>query len=246
MGTEGNSGAIRKDIPLALYYQLKEEIKKNIFSGEWSEGSRIPSEQEICEIYGVSRITVRKAIEELQNEKYLVKKQGRGTFVQKKAIEQKLQKFYSFSEELRSQEIREHSRVVAFCRQTPDETVRETLRLEKGREVFLIERLRYIDEKPYALEKSYIPVSLVPELTGERIQENGLYKTLGSFGVYLDHAKETFSAVNLTREEAKNLQVENKEAAINLIRVTYRGEEAVEYCKSLVRGDVFHYSVELK
>ncbi len=243
-GEEAN--VIRKDIPLALYFQLKEKIKENILSGKWQEGSRIPSEQEICGIYGVSRITVRKAIEELQNEKYLIKKQGRGTFVQKKSIGQKLHKFYSFSEELESLGFKEYSNVISFQKQIPNQTVRESLLLETEREVFRIERIRYIDEKPYALEQSYIPVHFVPELTGEQIQEIGLYKSLNSFGIFLDRATETFSAVNLSREEARNLQVENKEAAISLNRVTYRGTDVIEYCQSLVRGDVFHYSVELK
>lgn len=243
---ETESSKIRKDIPLALYFQLKEKIKDNILSGRWPEGSKIPSEQEICSLYGVSRITVRKAIDELQNEKYLMKKQGRGTFVQKKTIGQKLHKFYSFSEELKALGLKEYSNVMVFERQVPPGHIREALSLESGEQVFRIQRIRYVDERPYALEQSYIPVHFAPELTGEQIQETGLYKSLNSFGIFLDHATETFSAVNLTREEAKNLQVENREAAISLIRMTYRGADVVEYCESLVRGDVFHYTVELK
>ena len=237
---------IRKDIPLALYFQLKEKIKDNILSGKWAEGSKIPSEQEICDIYGVSRITVRKAIEELQNEKYLIKRQGRGTFVQKKTIDQKLHKFYSFSEELKSLGLKEYSNVLEFERQTANVIVRDTLHLEEGEEVFRIKRLRFVDEKLYALEQSFIPVRFVPELTGEQIQEKGLYKSLNSYGVFLDRAIETFSAVNLSKNEAEKLQVAYKTAAISLIRETYRGTDIVEYCISLVRGDIFHYSVELK
>ena len=67
---------IRKDVPIALYYQLKEELRRKILSGEWKEGSKLPSEKDICEIFGVSRTTVRRAVDELEAEGYLVKKQG--------------------------------------------------------------------------------------------------------------------------------------------------------------------------
>lgn len=80
------------------YIQIKEEILRKILSKEWPDGSQIPVEAEFCEIYGASRITVRKALEELQAAGYLEKQQGRGTFVRCKPVEQRLYKFYSFSE----------------------------------------------------------------------------------------------------------------------------------------------------
>ena len=85
-----NGNVIRKDIPVALYYQLKEEIRRKILANEWPEGSRLPSEAEIAKMFEVSNITVRKAIDELQKENYLVKKRGRGTFVLHRSMGQKL------------------------------------------------------------------------------------------------------------------------------------------------------------
>jgi len=243
MAIENN---IRKDIPLALYYQLKEELRRKILSNEWTEGSKIPSEKEICEIFDVSRITVRKAIDELQDESYLVKKQGRGTFVQSRAIGQKLHKFYSFSEELNNLGIKETTKLVAFKAIIPDLPIREALQLEINEKVFWIKRIRYMDAKAYTIENSYIPVKHVPELTGEMVQNNGLYKSLRIFDIYLDHAIETFCAINISKEDARDIEVQNNDAAINLTRVTYSGSKIVEYCRSVVRGDVFHYSVELK
>lgn len=244
--SENLSNQIRKDIPLALYYQLKEEVRRKILSKEWTPGSKIPAENEICQLFKVSRTTARKAIDELQAEGYLVKKQGRGTFVQSESIGHKLHKFYTFGEEIKSLGIKESAKVIAFERMRPDGTVCKKLQLELGEEVYWIKRIRYMDERPYTIEQSYIPVKYAPDLTGEMVQNNGLYKSLSVFGVYPNYATETFSAVNLTKEDAIHMEVKANAAAINLARTAYSGSFIVEYCKSVVRGDVFHYTVELK
>lgn len=237
---------IRKDIPIALYYQLKEEIRRKILSNEWAEGSRLPSETEICKMFEVSRITVRKAIDELQSENYLVKKQGKGTFVQGRCIDQKLHKFYSFSEELDRLGIKETAKLAIFQEIVPGASIREALQLEVEEKVFWIKRIRYMDEKSYTIEQSYIPMKYAPEMTGELVANNGLYKTLRMFQVFPERAEETFSAVNLSKEDAKDMNLPVNDAAIKLIRITYSGADIIEYCRSVVRGDVFHYTVELK
>lgn len=237
---------IRKDIPVALYYQLKEEIKRKIRANEWEEGSRLPSETEICQMFDVSRITVRKAIDELQAEHYLIKKQGKGTFVQSRSIGQKLYKFYSFSEELSGLGIKETAKLIVFQEIVPEAAIREALQISADERVFWIKRIRYMDKKAYTIENSYIPVKYVPELTGELVSNNGLYKTLRMFQVFPERAVETFSAVNISKEDAKDMNLKVNDAAVNLVRVTYSGLDIIEYCQSIVRGDVFHYTVELK
>lgn len=237
---------MRKDVPLALYYQLKEEIRRKILSNEWKEGSKLPSEKEICEIFSVSRTTVRKAIDELESEGYLVKKQGRGTFVKQKSIAQKLHKFYSFSEELKGLGIRETAQMAVFEEIIPEVSIREALQLSAGERVFWIKRVRYMDDKAYTVENSYIPVKYVPDMTEELIETNGLYKTLNLFQVFPERAIETFSAVNLSLEDAKLMDLKTGDAAIHLTRTTYSGIDIIEYCHSVVRGDVFQYTVELK
>ncbi len=237
---------MRKDVPIALYYQVKEELRRKILANEWKEGSRLPSEKEICEFFQVSRTTVRKAVDELEAEDYLEKKQGRGTYVKKHSISQKLHKFYSFSEELKSLGINETAKLVVFKKIVPESTIRKALQLDSGAQVFWIKRIRYMDEKAYTVENSYIPVKFAPEMTAELIKTNGLYKTLNLFQVFPERATETFSAVNLTMEDADAMGLKVNDAAIHLIRITYSGVNIIEYCQSVVRGDVFQYTVELK
>ncbi len=236
---------IRKDVPLALYYQLKEELRRKIMSNEWKDGARLPSEKEMCTTFGVSRATVRRAVADLETDGYLEKKQGRGTFVKKRSVTQKLHKFYTFREELKKLGIKETSKLVTFRRIVPEVSIREALRLKEGEEVFWVKRVRYMDNEAYTVENSYIPVEFAPEMTDELIRTNGLYKTLQLFQVFPERAIESFSAVSLKENDSQLLGVEAGEAAIYLTRITYSGINIIEYCQSVVRGDVFQYTVEL-
>ena len=174
------------------YVQVKEEIRRRIRSKEWTAGCRIPVESEFCEMFGVSRITVRKALEELQMEGYLVKLQGKGTFVREQTVEQRLCKFYSFSEELRRQGIQEQARVMELSSVSADADLANHLQIVVGEQVHRVYRIRCTEHGPYAVETSYIPVNFAPAISKDMINENGLYKTLEAHGVVVDSARETF------------------------------------------------------
>lgn len=227
------------------YIHIKEEIQRKILSKEWPDGSQIPVEAEFCEIYGVSRITVRKALEELQAAGYLEKLQGKGTFVRCKPVEQRLYKFYSFGDELRKKGHQETAELLGFSRMRADGKIAAELGIQDGETVWCITRLRKIETGPYAIEQSYIPSRLVPDLSPEHINANGLYRSLAELGVQVDSARETFRAINLNKDQSKWLGVRIDSAAISLTRTAYSGSLIAEYCVSVVRGDFFSYSVEL-
>lgn len=227
------------------YVQVKEEIRRKILSKEWTDGCRIPVEAEFCEMFGVSRITVRKALEELQSEGYLVKIQGKGTFVRGQMVEQRLSKFYSFSEELRKQGVEEQATVRGLTLVSASEEMAARLRVVVGDPILEISRIRSTDHGPYAVETSYIPQRFAPDISKEMINQNGLYRTLEKHGVLVNSAQETFRAINVNKEQSKLLNVRIDAAAIALTRTAYSGPTVVEYCVSVVRGDFFSYSVEL-
>lgn len=227
------------------YVQVKEEIRRKILSKEWTDGCRIPVEAEFCEMFGVSRITVRKALEELQAEGYLVKIQGKGTFVRSQMLEQHLTKFYSFSEELRKRGMKEEAEVIELTTLAATEEMAQQLEIYPGDPVVRVFRVRRTEHGPYAVETSYIPRYLTGEISKEMINENGLYRTLEKHGVVVNAARETFRAINVNKEQSNLLDVRIDAAAIALTRIAYSGSSVVEYCISVVRGDFFSYSVEL-
>lgn len=236
---------LNKGLPIPLYFQLKGSLLKRITQRQWSPGYKI-TESQICEMFNVSRITTRKALQDLQDEGYLEKRQGVGTFVRTNLLEQKLCKFYSFSEELRKSGMTERAEVLDFCTIASDETTASSLSIEKGQSAFCIRRIRSVNAKPYAYEVSYIPIQLAPKLTPEMISSQGLYASLAQLGVPVDSAEEKLRAINLDGKTAELLQVHPNEAAMLLTRTAFSGNKAAEYCVSTVRGDFFSYSVELK
>jgi GntR family transcriptional regulator len=236
---------ISRNVPISLYYQLKEELLKRIISKQWLPGEKIPTEKELCSLYGVSRITVRKALDELERSGHLVRRQGKGTFVTNISFEQRLSKFYSFSEELKQRGLEEHSQVIHFDQIPATSEVANHLGLEPQGQVFKLTRLRLVDLTPYTLETSYIPVAACPSLTEKIISDKGLYNSMRVDGVFPDRVIEKFSATVIRKSEAELMELKIGMPAMHLERVTYFGVRTIEYCISIVRGDFFTYTVEL-
>lgn len=237
---------LHKDSPTPLYERLHHDMLDKISARVWKPGQRIPSEMELCDLYGVSRITVRKAIEDLVRSGHLRRHRGKGTFVQMEFIENKLSKFYSFSETLNSKGLNELAEVLAFEVVSADMSLSGKLRLgAHDTLVFKVMRLRNVDDIPYAVETSFIPKKLVPDLTEEMVSENGLYAAMRILGVVPDRAQETFHAASLGGLEARLLRQEPRDAVMSIERLTLSGSIYVEYCRSIVRGDFFAYTVEL-
>lgn len=238
--------SINPTSPLSLYFQLKENLIGGILNNTWPPGTKIPSENELCQMYKVSRVTVRRALDELVQDDYIVRKQGLGTFVKEKALDQKLSKFYSFSEELKKRNMQEVAEIISFEVLTAENRIQEQLSLGPDKRVFRIKRIRSIQGKPYGMESSFIPYSLIPGLTSESVTTKGLYNSLRAGGIPPIRAREAFKAVTLHSSTAKLLKAKTGEAAIYLTRNTYTQHHvAVEFCESIILGSVFSYSIEL-
>jgi GntR family transcriptional regulator len=232
--------------PLSLYYQLKEKFLQKIQKGEWKNGQKIPSETELCTLYQISRITVRKAIEELVRDNYLIRYQGKGTFVAAINFEQKLSKFYSFSEALLQKGKKEHVKMLSFRVEKASEKILDQLAITANENIFRIVRLRSVDDTIYAVETSLIPFNLCPSLSKKDIAENGLYNSMRDLGVNPQRIIEKFRADALRPQEAEQMQLKAGQPIIHLERTTFDGPVIIEYCVSIVRGDFFTYTVELK
>ncbi len=232
--------------PLSLYYQIKNIIIANIENKNWENGSKIPTERELCETYNVSRITVRQALKELENEGYLYRKQGRGTFVTERKFVQRLSQFYSFSEEIQKMGAAPSTKIISFEIVQADQRVADKLLLPCGDKVFAIKRLRLADGEPFAVEISYIVYKYTKPLTEESVAQLGLYEALKrKCALEPNEATETFEAVFVSSQEAEYLHVNKRAPALRLERVTSAQGNIVEYCVSIIRGDKYKYTVQL-
>ncbi|MGV8146734.1 MAG: GntR family transcriptional regulator [Alkaliphilus sp.] len=144
-----------KNSHIPLYAQLKDIIIKKIKSDLFKVKSQIPTEKELMEEYRVGRATVRKAISMLENEGYIYKKRGIGTFVARKQPVVGFGPIISLTASLEARGIETENEIVSQGVILPDEKLRAIMKWGKNKNCYQLKRLRKIDEKPLAIEKSY-------------------------------------------------------------------------------------------
>jgi len=230
----------------AIYKQLIDIFTENIETGAWPVKSKILSEKEICEKYGVSRITARKTIDELAKDGLVEKVQGKGTFIKdRKRYEQKLNNVYRFRDNLSKQGVETIVEMKGFAIIQADDKLSEVFKIEPGSDLFKIERLFVSHDKPYARETSYIPRILCQDLSEEQVKSDGLYKSLNSYKIFPDKAIEQLRIAHMSEALSKEMKRKNGDAYIGLDRTTFDNTVVVEYTTSSVCGDMFEYTVEL-
>ena len=234
------------------YVIVKNRILKDITDGVYKQGDKLPTEREMCELFGVSRITVRQALSELAHDGWVQRVQGRGTFVcapkpGKPKFEQLLSSNYSFSEELRKQGVTPGTRMLSLTRIHAMPPLTDKLMVEPGHPIDVLLRLRLADETPYAYETSYVPSEYLNGATSEEIARDGLYNTMQKrSGVRPNKATETFEAGIAPEVIAETLGRKGVLSIMQIERVAYLDDKAVEYCTTAVAGDKYRFRVRLE
>jgi len=239
---------IDRKSPVPIYYQLKEALKQQIESGALKPHERVPSERELEERYRISRMTARRALQELEAEGYIYRAQGKGSFVAEPKIRQGLLWLTSFTEDMRERGMRAGARVLRV-EVVRDERVARRLGVGPEEEFVLLQRLRTADGEPMALETSYLRHSLCPGLEGLDFADRSLYRTLQEeYGLRLGRAEQTVEAAVANTFEAELLGVKPGTPMLSMERITYLDDNRtpIEYVRSLYRGDRYKLYVELK
>lgn len=238
---------MNKTNKVPLYLQMMNKLIKEIDSKVYDEHEKLPSEREFCELYGVSRITVRQALQELTLEGYIYKEHGKGTFVAPKSYNQKLVKLYSFTEEMKKLGKTPSTKVISFEKMTAGERLSSKMDIAPLAEVFQVVRLRIADDEVLLYETSYVPYAVFPHLTEIDLSEKPMYDVFhDDYQIGVTRAIERFSATNVRSEEAKYLKMNPSHPAMLIKRFAYNNETLIEYTISVARGDKFDYTVELK
>ena len=235
------------------YLTVKNKILEDIGNGVYRPGDRLPPEREMCGLFNVSRITVRQALADLEHEGWISRAQGRGTFVtdagkkkEPRKYEHMLNSIYSFSEELKKQGVTPGTRVLSLTRIPAAEPLTEKLQVEPGHMIDVLLRLRLADGNPYVYETSYIPSEYLNGATSGDISRDGLYNTmLKRSGVRPDKAVEIFEAGIAPEYIAEILGCKGVVSIMQIERIAYMGDTAVEYCNSSVIGDKYRFRVRL-
>lgn len=227
---------------MPLYFQLKEIFLDKIESRKLKDGDMIPSENELQKIYGVSRATVRNALQLLVNEGFLEKKKGKGTFVKKRKLEEKLPVLKSFTEEMLNRNA--SKKVLRATYLKPPPAICARLNLPQDERVFSLKRLMLVDGKPLGILHSYIPAKY--KLSIDEDYTKSLYRILEKKGVRLMEADQTIEASMSTPEETRLMGLKVPFSTLVIKRLAYSvSGEAVEYVKGVYHGDRYRYNCKL-
>ena len=231
---------------MPLYLQLKRLIKAQIQDGRLAPGDRVPSERELSDQFGMSRMTARQALIELVREGLLYREQGRGTFVAVRKVSQGLLTVTSFTEDMHSRGIVPSSVILSLTTEAPSLPDRERLRLDLGHQMVRVRRLRLGDGRPMALEEASLPQSLVEGIEEHDFSRGSLYEFLKSRQIELQGAHQTLEAILADEEQAMLLAVPQGAPLLLLERLSYdQFGRPAEFVRAVYRGDRYRFYVEL-
>ncbi|MDU1912368.1 GntR family transcriptional regulator [Fusobacterium sp.] len=228
---------MRKDKSNIIY----KKIKRDILKGELKSGDVIPSERELMQIFNMSRTPIRKALDELERENLIIRRIGDGTYVNIPILDQVINKFYSFTEEMKKRGKTPTGKVVNFEEKEDDIYGIYSERTQ----VYEIERIKYADEEPLMYSQTIIPKRIVADLTKEILKKKPLYEILREKCDFrFLKAEQKIKPCLVNKIEAEYLNVPEGSLGILIERKLFMGKDIVEYSKGIVRGDRFEFTIK--
>jgi GntR family transcriptional regulator len=239
---------IDKSTYTPYYIQLREILSHEIDQDRWRVGEQIPSEQELCDAFDVSRTVVRQALQDLVNAGKLFKEKGRGTFVAKpKVTETLMQDLTGLYENTKSRGQQLTTIVLRCARVVPSDLVRERLGLGPGEDAIVLRRLRIVDDAPLSLDLTYLPYRLVPQLLEEDLSKDSLYSLIeDKYGLRISSGHRTIEATLADTETSQLLQIGEGDAVLLLTSVSYLDDgRAIEYFESAHPANRSRFEVDV-
>lgn len=225
--------------PMPLWAQLETALKQRLDVGEFNE--RFPTDNELVEEYGVSRHTVREAIRHLNHSGILRRERGRGTVVNRSEFEQPLGALYSLFRSIESSGAVQRSTVLEL-REVVDPAVAGQLGLADDTALLFLERLRFADDEPLAIDRAWLAMDLAAPLMSSNFEHTALYDELETkCGVRPDAGWERIAPLLPCPEERSLLSMRRGEAAFFLERLGTANDTPIEWRTTTIRGDRYRY-----
>ena len=225
-----------------LWAQLARDLRRRLAAGEFED--RFPSENDCVAEYGVSRHTVREALRHLDADGLLVRHRGSRTTISRTEFEQPLHAMYSLAVSLRSQGAVERSKVLAIG-EMPADYHGDELGIARGMPLTYLERLRFADEEPLAIMRSWLPVEVGGALLERDLESGSLYDLLAEkLQLRVTGGWERMWPVNPTAKERQMLHLPKDEAALMVHRLALAGGRPVEWRETIIRGDRYSFRAE--
>jgi DNA-binding GntR family transcriptional regulator len=235
---------LERSSPVPLYYQISTRLERAIHDGDLPAGSRLENEISLAQRFGLSRPTVRRAIQELVDKGLLVRRRGIGTQVVHGQVTRNVE-LTSLYEDLSRGGQHPTTRLIRLETGTVDEREREMLGLAPGSPVLRMTRVRYADDVPLAVMHNTLPTDFI-DITADDLNAHGLYQLLRARGVTLRVAKQQIGARAGSAEETKLLELPKHAAVLTMARTAFDSSgRAVEWGQHCYSPDLYSFEITL-
>ena len=238
---------IKRDSSQALFSQLEEIIRDGIENGIWSPGEAIPSERELSNIYNLSRMTVRRALDRLVSNGLLFRVDGKGTFVSEPKVSYQALSLAGLRKQTIGIGQAPSAKLLGVEKILAPANIAVVLKISPDSPMFLIERVSFANEIPFALHRSYIPEEICPQLETANLTNNSLYELLREkHNIVISRATETLESTLATDREGIFLNVPAG-SPMFLLRITTfdADDDPIEFAKVIFRGDRVQLSLNI-
>jgi GntR family transcriptional regulator len=233
---------------IPLYFQIEQDLASLIGTGAFAPGSRLPSEDELVEKYGVSRTTIRKAIQELERHELIEIRRGKGTFVRSEKITQELTGLTGFVEDMVAIGLQPSAKVLGNGPVKASDEIARQLRVPAGTEVMQIRRIRMADSVAISLDETYLPMDLGQKVVANDLEIYPIFSLLeGKYDTPLLEADYRLEAISADAQVSEALGIELSAPLLLIERVSYSlDQRPVDYEKLFYRGDKIRLSTRLR
>lgn len=227
------------------YEKIAFDIKEDILSEKYKPNEQLPFEKELCEKYNVSKMTVKKALDLLVNDGLIIKRRGSGTFVKditEKEIQRIIEKKQFSGLTTTSIGHKVTSKVLEFKIINATKEIADILKIEEDEFIYFVHRVRYVDDKAVVIEKTYIPLNLIPGMKLADVKKSIYGYIKDKLGLNIQSAHSTVRAMKSDELDRKYLNLEKDEPILEVERVEYLDNGKVfEYSFSRHRYDKFEF-----
>ena len=229
------------------YHRIAEALRERIRGGALAPGARLDNQRQLAKSFGVTLMTLRQALEVLEREHLITRRNGLGTFVAAPSIDYDILQLQRFAGDLRAKGEQVTTRLVGTRFTVPDRRVTNALGLGPRARVLALERLRLVDGHPMSLQRSFLPSSIGDEVVRADLALTPLHQVLEfKLGLVVERASETVSAVRLGRSEARELGCRAGAPAFESERVSFNaGGAPIVFDRVFIPGDRFRITREL-
>ena len=224
--------------PEPLWHQAEMSLRALIEAGEWGAGSQIPNEDRLGEMLGISRITLRHALRNLEEAGLLRREHGRGTFVRSATVVAGVRGLTNFTEEMKSLALTASTQLVEAHRIAATSEIADALEIAMGDTVVQLKRLRLGNTLPIGIQTSHLPEARVPGLFDDAANVQSLYRRLDEHcGIKPIKAKEAYRVGRVAEADAELIQLATNTPAFEVERIAYDSRGPFEYTLSTMRAD---------